>query len=328
MKKINLNLIPDIQQKKYPNITIAKVQEEFENNLKERQLRPATFRFYEEILNVFYKFKNYNDFINTIDQSTIMNFMKYCKTERNNGINTIHTNIRGLRTFLYFAMEKGYLPKFKIKVPSPDLQPKETYSKEDIQKLLLKPNLSKCNFSEYVAYVAVNIFVFTGMRLSTAINLKVEDIDLNNNIIYYRHTKNNKPHIVPLVHNLKEVVNEYLNLLSSQGVMNEYFLITPYGEQLTSNKLYKYISTYNKKRNVEITSIHAFRRFYIKSLVLQNVPIPKIQFLVQHKSPELITLYTKLYTTELVEDVERFSADILENSSINRKKIRTLKGGR
>jgi integrase/recombinase XerD len=84
-------------------------------------------------------------------------------------------------------MKNEYLPKFQVNVPTPDMTPKSTYEIEDIKKLLAKPNINHCNFSEVIAYIAINMFVFTGMRLSTAINMKVNDIDFENNLIVYKH---------------------------------------------------------------------------------------------------------------------------------------------
>ena len=56
--------------------------------------------------------------------------------------------------------------------------------------------------------------------------------------------------------------------------------------------------------------MHSFRRFYIKSLVLQGVPIPKIMHLVQHSTPNLIAHYSKMYPRDLTEDVETFANSI------------------
>ncbi|MCD2346249.1 tyrosine-type recombinase/integrase [Clostridium guangxiense] len=326
-KKIILKNISNQSESIYPQITIAEVQKEFENDLKERGLRPATFSFYNNVLEALYHFVSYKEPICNITKITISNYIKYCRDIRNNSQNTISTNIRGLRTFLYFAMKNNYMPEFNITVPTPDLTPKKTYEIEEIQKLLVKPNIHQCNFSDYVAYVAINVFVFTGCRLSTAINMKVADIDFENNLVMYKHTKNKKTHCVPLAEELKKVLKKYLSVLSEQNIKNEYLLISCYGEQLTSNKLYTYISNYNKKRGVKMTSIHAFRRFYIKSLVIQGVPIPKIQFLVQHKSPELISLYSKIYSKDLIEDVEEFQKNILPSDS-DKKHISLKKGGK
>ncbi|QCH27183.1 tyrosine-type recombinase/integrase [Clostridium tyrobutyricum] len=291
--------------------TISQVQTEFEANLKERGLRPVTLRFYNNIMEAFYKFKDYKEPVSNITESTISDYINYCRNIRNNSQNTVSTNIRGLRTVLYFAMKKGYMDSFKIHVPTPDLTPKTTYSIKEVQRLLNKPNLQHCGFSEYIAYIAVNIFVFTGCRVSTAINIKIADIDLDNNLIYYRHTKNKKPHAVPLPAELRKVLIKHFKLLENQNIKTEYILISAYGEKLNYGKIYRYIHRYNLKRGVSSTSLHAFRRFYIKSLVLQGVPIPKIQFLVQHKTPELITLYTKLYSSDLVDDVQKFTDSIV-----------------
>ncbi|MBV4429071.1 tyrosine-type recombinase/integrase [Clostridium tyrobutyricum] len=319
-KKIILEDTPDTtvlpQNKK---LSISQVQEEFESSLKERNLRPATLSFYNRIFECFYKFKDYREPIYSIDNNTINGYIDYCRNTRKNNDNTISTNVRGLKTFLLYAMRKGYLQSFKIKVPTPDTTPKTTYSVEEVQKLLVKPNLQHCAFSEYIAYTAINIFVYTGCRVSTAINIKISDIDLENNLIYFRHTKNKKPHCVPLAEELRKVLSKHFKLLENQNIKTEYILISAYGEQLNTHKLYQYIRSYNKKRGVQTTALHAFRRFYIKSLVLQGVPIPKIQYLVQHKTTALISLYTHLYSSDLTEDVQKFA----DNVAGKRKKLST-----
>jgi integrase/recombinase XerD len=202
-KKIILKQITEVIGDEYTKISIADVQKIFEGNLKERGLRVATICFYNSILEVFYKYIDYRAPIASINNGIIVEYIKYCKEVRNHSDNTISTSVRGLRTFLYFAMKNSYLPKFQISVPTPDMTPKTTYELEDIKKLLIIPNINKCNFSEYVAFVAISMFVFTGMRLSTAINIKVEDIDFDNNVLKYKHTKNKNNNIVPLPRKLK-----------------------------------------------------------------------------------------------------------------------------
>lgn len=324
-KKMKHRLILEDIKENSRLMSMAEVQTEFEAYKKSRGVRQTTIRFYDNTLDAFYKFKDYKDPVSSITEDTISDYIQYCRDVRGNKENTISTYIRGLRTVLYYAMKKGYMEGFKIRLPAPDLTPKETYDLEEVQKLLCKPDLSNCSFSSYIAWVAENLFVYTGCRLSTAINIKCADIDFENNLIYYRHTKNKKPHTVPLVGLLKDVLFSHFKLLESQRIDTEYVLVDVYGGRITRGKLYRYISGYNRKRGVQKTSIHAFRRFYIKSLVIQGVPIPKIMYLVQHSSPEQIILYTKLYSTDLTDDVQKFADNIKPVKSSNTRKINLKK---
>lgn len=302
-------IIEDIPDKTYEKLTIAEMYEKFEQDLKDRGLKKVTISFYKNTLEAFYHYKSYKDPVSTITKATISGYIKFCQ-DKGNKQNTISTYVRGLKTFLYFCMREGYLPEFKIKTPTPDLTPKTTYTLKEVKRLLVKPNLKTCLFSEYIAYVAINIFVYTGCRVATAIEIKRNDVDLDNDLIYLRHEKNSKPHCVPLADELKQVLKSHFKLLDAQEIKTEYVLISAYGEQLNRHRLYMYICRYNKSRNVDKTNIQAFRRFYIKSLVVQGVPIPKIMYLVQHSRPGLISLYTKLYSTDLIEDVKKFSNNI------------------
>ncbi|QAA33951.1 tyrosine-type recombinase/integrase [Clostridium manihotivorum] len=305
------------------SLTIAEVQELFDKDNKERGLRTHTIKFYREIMNCFYKFVDYKTNISEVTKQVVEEYIVYMK-ERGLAQNTIHTNIRGLRTFLYFAMREEYIPQYRINVPTPSKRPLETYEEEEVVKLLVKPDLNNCSYSEYIAYVATNLFVYTGARLNSILHIRLSDIDLNGKQIYFTHTKNGKPHTVPLASPLYEPLKEFIAIRKKQGASEGDRLLTSvYCEELNEGMLQKYIKSYNKSRGVDRTSIHAYRRFYIKSMVLNGVPIPKIQYLVQHSTADLISHYTKLYSSELIDDVEQFASRLVasEKNNKNKKKL-------
>ena len=49
-------------------------------------------------------------------------------------------------------MERGYTEPFKVKIPVYNKDVKDVYTPEELERLLRKPNLKKCSFSEYRNY--------------------------------------------------------------------------------------------------------------------------------------------------------------------------------
>ncbi|EQB86556.1 integrase/recombinase XerD [Clostridium punense] len=305
--------------------SIDKIHQLFEADMKTRGLRIDTIKFYSRILEAFYKFIPYNTNINEINKDTINQYIKYSIEERGHSQGTIHTNIRGLRTFLYWAMKENYLSSFKIKVPPQNKDKLDAYTNEEIQKLLTKPDLNKVQFGEYCAYVAINIFVYTGCRLSTAINIKIEDINFDDKVMYFRHTKNGRTHTVPIPKILTDVLKDYLKIrLQNEDSLQTNslpLLVSVYNEQLTTDALQALIRRYNLKRNVSKTSIHSFRRFYCKNAIMQGLSVPKVMALVQHSRPEILDRYVKFYTTDLEDDVEKLAESIMPIEKKPRKSI-------
>ena len=68
----------------------------------------------------------------------------------------------------------------------------------------------KCRFSEYRNWVFINYLIATGNRLSTVINIKIGDIDFDNDTIILKKTKNRNQQIIPIANSLKIVLLEYL----------------------------------------------------------------------------------------------------------------------
>ena len=102
---------------------------------------------------------------------------------------SIYTYSRDLKTVMYFFMEESWLQYFKIKLAKADQQPVETYTDEDIRKMLKKPNLKNCNFTEYKSWVIVNFLLSTGVRQHSLINIKIKDLDFDNRMVYVNVTK-------------------------------------------------------------------------------------------------------------------------------------------
>lgn len=71
----------------------------------------------------------------------------------------------GLRTVLYGFMEKEYMEHFKIKTIKVDKKIKTTYNNDELKRLLMKPNMKKCDFAEYRNWVIVNYLFATRSKI-------------------------------------------------------------------------------------------------------------------------------------------------------------------
>ena len=307
------------------NFSIKEVYEMFLDDMKKRGLSESTIKAQYYIMISFGKFMDLNSPIEYITEDSIIDYINNMN-ERGNSKRTQHTNCKALRTFLYWAMKEGFLEEFRVTVPKAATVKLDAYTKEEIQKLLVEPNLKEIRFSQYVAYVAINFFVYTGCRVGTLVNVLIEDIDFGAKIIRFRHTKNGKEHLIPLSSNLSIVLKKYMKIriqaVNNGDIGGLALFCNAYGEKLNSGKIYKYIMEFNRSRGIERTSLHSFRRFYVKSLVVQGVPIPKIQYLVQHSRADLVSHYCKLYSKDLIDDVEAFSNNIVPKVNERRKKMK------
>jgi len=118
-------------------------------------LSDSTIRHYDHIMELLYKFLDKKEtYCSDINRDTIEEFIEFLKC-RNSKIKatTINSYLKDLRTILYYFMERGYLKGFPVKLLKEDVEIKETYSSEEINLLLQKPNLKKCDFSEYRNWV-------------------------------------------------------------------------------------------------------------------------------------------------------------------------------
>lgn len=84
-----------------------------------------TLLYYQRCYKSFANFFNVNDSCSLITDDLIIRYKYYLRNEREIKDVTINTELRGLRAILYFGMEKGYIKKFKVKIPKVVTEVKE-----------------------------------------------------------------------------------------------------------------------------------------------------------------------------------------------------------
>jgi len=259
-----------------------------------------------------------------------MHYMEYLQDVKELGEQTILKEFRGYRAIMYYAMDNGWLERRKIKIK--DIEPpiKNTYTKEEIERLIAKPDID--NFSKYRSWVMVCFFLATGMRVSSALSLKVSDIDLEEGFVNVNMVKNRSPIRIPLIKSICPKLEEYIREWRSSDLgyplYDEYLFCNPYGQKLTRDAACKIIAVYNRSRGVEKTSIHLFRHTFAKNWILDNGDTVTLQKMLGQKSLKMVTRYANLYAPDIKPKAEEHALLNKVNPTSGRKKIQRAGTGK
>ena len=201
-------------------LTVKEVHENYIIRCMARNLSEKTVELYKVHYSVFKRFLNNEEFIITdISLSILDKFTLYLKDRGCNDI-TILSYMRNMRSFLYYCMEEKFLPYYKIRLPKAEKRIKETYTDEELEVLLKKPDLRKVKFTEYKTWVFSNYLLATGNRISSALGITIGNIDFENPLIQVDKVKNKKAYIIPLSNTLARILKEYL--LYRKGEKDDY----------------------------------------------------------------------------------------------------------
>ena len=219
--------------------------------------------------------------------------------------NSIKSYTRTLKSFFSWCNTEG-ITRLNLPLYKAEETVKETYTDEELKALLRKPNTRKCDFPEYRNWVTVNLLLNNGCRAATIRNIKLRDVDLENQVIYLRHTKNKKAQVIPLCEALCSVLREYMKVRG--GEMDDYLFPNESGLQLTENGLRCSIAKYNRNRGVQKTSIHLFRHTFAKKYLVDcGGNAFTLQRLLGHSTLDMTKHYCTIFDADITKNFENFS---------------------
>ena len=298
------------------NLTIEDAFTLFIRKCKVKNLTELSISSYEKKIVHFYAFMDKSNQVNEITSDVVDNYILWLRENSEANDITINSYLRAVRAFVYYCQECGYVAPFKIHLIKADKEVKETYTNDELARLLEEPDTQ--SFSVYKTWAFENFLLGTGCRISTALNVKIEDIDFANGLITYRKTKNRKQQIVPLSKSLERVLHSYLEIRG--GEPSDYLFCNEYGAKASERTYQQLVRRYNLKRNVNTTSCHSFRHTYAKLAVMNGMDCFRLQRMLGHSSLTVTKEYVELFGNDLAVDFDKFSP--LDNLKTKQQVIR------
>ncbi len=179
-------------------------------------------------------------------------------------------------------------------------------TEDEVLKLLDIP-LSD-NFS-YRNKAMLELMYATGLRVSELVNLKLQDIDLNEDIVR-TFGKGSKERIIPIGEYAKEYLEKYI--YEHRGLMlkknnSEYLFLNNHGNKMTRQGFFKIIKKLaNEKGIKKDISPHTLRHSFASHLLKYGADLRTIQELLGHSDISTTQIYTHITNEELKKNYENF----------------------
>lgn len=299
-------------------LTVLEAFEIFLNEKVRAGLVEASLKSYKDNLKIFFLYFDPQSECSKITKEVFEDYKDYLRKRQSN-MTTANTYLRHLRAVLNFFMKQGYIQKFDMQLMKVDETIKEVYTDEELKKLLKKPDVAKCSFSEYRTWVIVNYIMATGNRILTIVNILNKDIHYEDKKIFLRHLKGRRQQYIPMSNELSKVLKEYQSYRG--GELEDYLFCTEEGKKLSTSGLQTAMKRYCNSRGVSKTSEQLLRHTFAKLYYKNSKDIMGVHYMLGHKDINM----TKHYINMLCGDIEDFSTNSPLDNLVQKSRIKMRK---
>jgi len=264
------------------------------------------------------------------DPYFIENYMMWLREVRHNAESSVAHHKRHLRIFLYWCMDRGYIPQFQIVVKNPQEVVPETYTKEEMEKLLRKPK-NKADYVENRDWVIINLMIAVGNRRATIVGYEMKDAEVEDGYLVMNQTKNKRGQRIPMPAQLVNIMKKYIETFRVDAKPSDPLFPNQFGTWLDPNALTHSLAKYNKSRGVNKTGVHLFRHTFAKEWIKDGGGSLPLQKMLGHQSLPMTEKYVRLFSEDLTPFVEKHSPlgnYSQEKESINKRNRDRRRGRR
>ena len=213
------------------------------------------------------------------------------KKESEISFRSVNLEVNTLGHFFNFCIEKELTeknPAAGVKKLN-ELSRLKTLSDEDILKLIN-------GASNKLTKDLITFLILSGCRKGEALNLKWDDVDLQNDVIAIKGTKTKYDRYIPISKPLKE-------LLSRIEKVQDVFVFNRNGAKLTDFK--RSFKTACRNAGLKDLHIHDLRHVFASTLTMNDVSLYKTGILLGHRTPNMTQRYAHLKPGELKKEIEK-----------------------
>ena len=224
-----------------------------------------------------------------ITQDDIKTYLAYLMSEKQLKSTSINLTISALRFFYEEILKMKIFtdikpPKIEKKIPN-------ALTKEEVKRLINSINNQKHK-------LLVELLYASGLRVSEAVSIKLDDLNLDEGIGTIRSGKGKKDRHIIISQSLIPKIKNYLETRKKQSE----YLFPGWNGHISSRMAQKLVSDAAKQAGIKKrVYCHILRSSFATHLLENGVDIRKIQVLLGHSSISTTERYTKISTKQLKE---------------------------
>lgn len=204
---------------------------------------------------------------------------------------------------------------FLIKIQEIKSSPLQNHKRLKVQKKIIIPfsedevlrviDVFSNNFEGKRNLLIVDMLYSTGIRREELINIKINDLQLNQNLIKVLG-KRNKERLVPLIINLKKRIENYLKYRKEIKTNFPFLFITKTGKKIGPSLVYRVVKNYFSKVSTKVkTSPHVLRHSFATHMLNNGADINSIKEIMGHSSLASTQIYTKIKLPKIINDYKK-----------------------
>ena len=271
-------VVPRTHKSKIPNY--KNCPKEYTDKLTIMRYSKSTINSYsssfEEFIN-YYHMKKLND----ISEPEILEFLRYLVVDRHVSASYQNTSINAIK--FYYEKVLGESRKFYyVDRPRKEKTLPVVLNKEEVTKMI--------KLTDNVKHKAILMLIYSaGLRISEAINLRIEDIDSERKLIHIKGAKGKKDRTSLLSTKTLVFLREYYKLY----LPKEYLFTGQYGGKYAATSIQKIVKAAAKRAGIiKNVTTHTLRHSFATHLLEQGVNLRYIQTLLGHDSSKTTEIYT------------------------------------
>jgi integrase/recombinase XerD len=266
-----------------------KLIEKFKNELNIEGYSQKTIDVYSLYLSLFSKFIKKN--LKTINNNDIINYLSYLKKKKisNTSLSLVLSSIKH---FYNNYLKLNIL--IDIKLPKKAKTIPTVLTLKEIKNLVENTKLKRNK-------LIIEFIFSSGVRVSECVNMKINNLNLEENTGRVINGKGNKDRLIILS---KKWIKKYIKYLQKRKnkIKSEYLFCSDSGNKLSVDTIQKFIKESAKLANItKKISPHTLRHSFATNLLENDVNIRYIQQLLGHSNLNTTQIYTKVNTNKLKE---------------------------
>jgi integrase/recombinase XerD len=247
------------------------------------------------------KFKDYlkqygiKDFEDLSHEQILKFLEELFDTQNDASVSRILSTLRNFYKFLLRTDKIKKNPFSKIKNPKLPKKDISILNQEEVKKFLdIIPSSTAFQLRDRAMF---ELLYSCGLRVSEIINLRLSDIDIEEELIRFVG-KGNKERIVPLSNTSKGYLQKYINAARykiEREKKNDFVFLNKNGNRITRQGLWKTLKKYSDRSGIKKNIYpHIFRHSFATHMLEEGADLRIVQELLGHSSISTTEIYTNL----------------------------------